>query len=173
MKKIVVLKACEVRMKWTTIRGKAYGKFRVVIDTRYALNDCDNSPLKNVIDVIVNVVVLTVEIDPDNPMHDSFTHFKHKEVGCNINVYNDATKDGNEDTSEDLNEDGKKKLPKSTPHVPFENVSFNYEESIVKWNFVYHMRITLDKELYAETLKFSEIMELLSEDWLLKMVIHF
>lgn len=66
-----------------------------------------------------------------------------------------------------------KKLPKSTPHVPFENVSFNYEESIVKWNFVYHMRITLDKELYAETLKFSEIMELLSEDWLLKMVIHF
>lgn len=78
----------------------------VVIDTRYAFNDCDNYPLKNVIDVIVNVMVLTTEIDHDNPMHDSFTHFKHKEVVCNINVYNDATKDGNEDASEDLNEHG-------------------------------------------------------------------
>lgn len=61
-------------------------KNQVVIDTISAFDDCDNSPIKNMIDVIWNVEVLTTEIGPDNSMLNATTHFEPKEVDNNINV---------------------------------------------------------------------------------------
>lgn len=39
-----------------------------------------------------------------------------------------------------------KNLPKNTPFVPFDNVSFHSKYCIAKWNFVYYRRMTLEKE---------------------------
>lgn len=174
---------------------------------------------KNVIDVILEVQVLTTEIGPSNPMHDAPTHFEPKEVGYNINVCKDAIEDANEDLNEDqfvsedvknnesevinaniayeifvvrklprkrnkiayiilennieelvthtldvINEDENinkgvinvkmyiegKKLPENTLSNPFDIVYFHFEESIAKCNFVYHRRMTLEKEPYVK-----------------------
>lgn len=33
---------------------------------------------------------------------------------------------------------GGKKLPKNVPHIKFENISFHFEESVLKWKYVFH-----------------------------------
>lgn len=76
-------------------------KNQVVIDTRNAFNDFDNSLPKNVINFILNVEVVTSENGPDNPMHIVPTHFEPKELGYNINVCKDVTEDVNENVNED------------------------------------------------------------------------
>lgn len=69
------------------------------IDTINVFNDCNNSHLNNVIDVIMSVKVLTIEIGSDNPLHYAPTHFEPTWVGYNINVCKDTT----EGISKDVN----------------------------------------------------------------------
>lgn len=33
---------------------------------------------------------------------------------------------------------GGKKLPKNVPHIKLENISFHFEESVLKWKYVFH-----------------------------------
>lgn len=61
-----------------------------VTNTIDAFNDWDNSPLKIVIHVIMNVEVSNFETSPDNPMYNIPIHFEPKEVDYNINICNDV-----------------------------------------------------------------------------------
>lgn len=40
-----------------------------------------------------------------------------------------------------------KKIPSDVPLVPMDKVSFHYEESVLKWKYVYHKIISREREL--------------------------
>lgn len=45
--------------------------------------------------------------------------------------------------------------------VPIDDVYFHTEESVSKWNYVYHRRVAPERELYANPRKCGEIMQFL------------
>lgn len=67
---------------------------------------------------------------------------------------------------------GRNKLSKNIPPIPFDNVSFNYEESVAKWKFVYHRRLKLKREPFIHACKCTEIIELLSDAPFLKTMMN-
>ncbi|MCI44287.1 envelope-like protein, partial [Trifolium medium] len=42
---------------------------------------------------------------------------------------------------------GGKKIPINVPSAPLDNVSFHCENGSSRWKFVYHRRLSLEKEL--------------------------
>lgn len=64
-----------------------------------------------------------------------------------------------------------KKLPKNVPSVLHDNVSFHSEESLVKWNYVYHQKVLPKNELSKAAQEYVEIMELLNDAQSMKTVI--
>lgn len=62
------------------------------------------------------------------------------------------------------------KFPDNVLTVPLENVSFHYEVSVLKWKYVYHVRIASERDLSKEALKCYEIMELLEDAQIKKVV---
>lgn len=58
---------------------------------------------------------------------------------------------------------GGKKIPTNFFVSPLENVSFQYEESVMKWKYVYHRRITPERELSKEALTCENIVDLLED----------
>lgn len=59
------------------------------------------------INVILNVEVLTSEIAPNNLVHNFLIHFEPKDIDYNINVFKYVIKD----VSEDGNDDVKQNIP--------------------------------------------------------------
>lgn len=98
-----------VKPKYT--QGKTFGTFilcdiivtiynnQVVIDAIDAFNHSDNSYLKNVIHIILNVEVLTSKIGHGNPMHKVYTQFEPKDIGYNVNFFKYVSEDDNEDVN--------------------------------------------------------------------------
>lgn len=56
-----------------------------------------------------------------------------------------------------------KKIPTNFSISPLENVSFQSEESVMKWKYVYHRRITPERELSKEALTCENIVDLLED----------
>lgn len=48
---------------------------------------------------------------------------------------------------------GGKKIPSNIFVSPMDKVYFRYEESMLKWKYMYHRRIALERELSKEALK--------------------
>lgn len=48
---------------------------------------------------------------------------------------------------------GGNKIPINFVITPLDNVSFHSKENVLKWKFVYHMRIALEMELSNEAFK--------------------
>lgn len=44
-----------------------------------------------------------------------------------------------------------KKLHKSIPYVPLDNVSFHSKESVVMWKFVYNQRLAPEREVFVNS----------------------
>lgn len=57
------------------------------------------------------------------------------------------------------------------PPTPLDNVPFNAEENVIKWKHVYRRKIYPERELFEEAQNIGEIIELLSDAQLLKIVI--
>ncbi|XP_058784605.1 uncharacterized protein LOC131659432 [Vicia villosa] len=64
------------------------------------------------------------------------------------------------------------KLAASVPEIPIDNISFHYPSSVLRWKFVYHKRLALERELTQNALENDEIMNLIHEDGLMKTVTH-
>lgn len=58
---------------------------------------------------------------------------------------------------------GGKKLSDNVLVVPFDNVPLHYEETMLTWKYVYHKRISPKRELSKDVFKCYEIMELLED----------
>lgn len=65
---------------------------------------------------------------------------------------------------------GGKNIPINVPIAHLNNVSFHYKESFLKWKFVYHRRITPEKEPSKEAFKCEENFEILMDTQILKIV---
>lgn len=65
---------------------------------------------------------------------------------------------------------GRKKIPANVPTTPVDNVSSPSKESVLKWKFVYHRRIVPERELSKEALKCEEIVEVLEDAQIIKIV---
>lgn len=65
---------------------------------------------------------------------------------------------------------GDKKIPTYIIVAPLDNISFHFEEIVLKWKNVYHRRITPKRELSKEALKCEEIFELLDDAQIMKIV---
>ena len=62
-----------------------------------------------------------------------------------------------------------KKIPKDVPDATLDYVSFHYEKSVAKWEFVCQIRISRERELHKDALKCKEVMDLISLLDLLKL----
>ncbi|XP_058750178.1 uncharacterized protein LOC131623191 [Vicia villosa] len=62
------------------------------------------------------------------------------------------------------------KLASSSPEVPIDNISFHYPSSVLRWKFVYQKRLALERELTQSALEYEEIMHLIHEAGLMKIV---
>lgn len=65
---------------------------------------------------------------------------------------------------------GGKKIPTNVVITPLDNLSFHSKESVLKWKFVYHMRISSEMELSKEAFKCEEIGELVMDAHILEIV---
>ncbi|XP_058745923.1 uncharacterized protein LOC131618778 [Vicia villosa] len=65
------------------------------------------------------------------------------------------------------------KLAASVPEVPIDNIPFHYPSNDNRWKYVYHKRLVLERELAKNVLENKEIMDLIHEAGLLKIVVHF
>lgn len=65
---------------------------------------------------------------------------------------------------------GGKKIPANVLTTPLDNVSSHSRESVLKWKFVYHRRIVPAREISKEALKCEEIVELLEDAQIIKIV---
>ncbi|XP_058753060.1 uncharacterized protein LOC131626240 [Vicia villosa] len=65
------------------------------------------------------------------------------------------------------------KLAASVPEVPIDNISFHYPSSVNRWKYVHHKRLALERDLTQNVLENKEIMDLIHEAGLLKIVVHF
>lgn len=65
---------------------------------------------------------------------------------------------------------GCKKFPVNVPAVSLDNVSFHSKEGVLKWKYVYHWRIAVERELSKLALKCCKIMELLEDAQVKKIV---
>lgn len=63
------------------------------------------------------------------------------------------------------------KLPKFVSFVLLENIFFHSEENVIKWKFVFHCNIFAEYELVKNAQECAEIMQLLSDAQLIKIVI--
>jgi hypothetical protein len=63
-----------------------------------------------------------------------------------------------------------KKGAQTVEKVPNDNVSFQFPESALRWKFIYHRRVAVERELSEETVKIKEVMELIKEAGLMKTV---
>lgn len=52
-----------------------------------------------------------------------------------------------------------KKFPKLIHVVTLDNISFHFEEGVVKWKFVFHQSITPERDLYDDAKKCKKAME--------------
>ncbi|XP_058725995.1 uncharacterized protein LOC131597307 [Vicia villosa] len=62
------------------------------------------------------------------------------------------------------------KLAASVPEVPIDNIFFHYPLSVLRWKFVYQKRLALERELAQNALEYEEIMNLIHEAGLIKIV---
>lgn len=65
---------------------------------------------------------------------------------------------------------GGKKIPFDIPLAPMDKVFFHYEESVLKWKYVYHRKIAIEKELSEEAMKCEEIIKLLQDAQVMEIV---
>ncbi|MCI32441.1 envelope-like protein, partial [Trifolium medium] len=63
-----------------------------------------------------------------------------------------------------------KKIPQNVVDVPIDNVSFHSPESVLRWRFVFHRRLALERELGKEALECEEVVNLIKEAGLLNTV---
>lgn len=63
-----------------------------------------------------------------------------------------------------------KKIPNNVLVVPLDNVSFISKESVLKWKFMYHMKISIERELSKEALKCHKVIELLEDAQITKII---
>jgi hypothetical protein len=63
-----------------------------------------------------------------------------------------------------------KKVAQTVEKVPIDNVSFHFPEFALRWKFIYHMRVAVERELSEEMVKIKEAMELIKEAGLIKTV---
>ncbi|XP_058732942.1 uncharacterized protein LOC131604527 [Vicia villosa] len=62
------------------------------------------------------------------------------------------------------------KLAASIPEVPIDNVSFHYASSASRWKYVLQKRLAVERELAPNALENKEVLELIQEAGLLKIV---
>jgi histone H3/H4 len=65
---------------------------------------------------------------------------------------------------------GGRSIPPNVPDVPMDNVSFHFIDSAAKWKFVYHRRLTLERELSDEALDCKDVIDLIRKAGLMKTV---
>jgi len=53
-------------------------------------------------------------------------------------------------------------------NVPIDKVSFHLPENAQRWRFIYHRRMTLERELGKEALEMEVVMELIKKAGLMK-----
>ncbi|XP_057428378.1 uncharacterized protein LOC130721649 [Lotus japonicus] len=63
-----------------------------------------------------------------------------------------------------------KRIPLNIPDAPMDNVSFHYVEFAQRWNFFFHRRIAVERELSEEALSYNEIIKILEQAGLMKTV---
>ncbi|XP_058760249.1 uncharacterized protein LOC131633568 [Vicia villosa] len=62
------------------------------------------------------------------------------------------------------------KLAANIPEVPIDNVSFHYASSVSRWKYVLQKRLAVERELAPNALENKEVLELIQEAGLLKIV---
>ncbi|XP_058744396.1 uncharacterized protein LOC131617024 [Vicia villosa] len=87
--------------------------------------------------------------------------------------------DSDSDVASDVPDIPPKKKPTSSklvvrvPDVPIDNISFHSTSSVNRWKYVYQKRLALERELAQNDLEYKEIMELIHDAGLMKIVAHF
>lgn len=61
----------------------------------------------------------------------------------------------------------------NVPDAPLDNISFHSVDGVERWRFVYQRRVALSRELGQYDFKIKEIMELISEVVLMRIVTGF
>jgi hypothetical protein len=64
-----------------------------------------------------------------------------------------------------------KKIPQNVPDAPMDNVSFHSLAFAHRWNFVFHRRLTLERELSKDAEKNADVMKLIEKAGLKKIVL--
>ncbi|XP_050889406.1 uncharacterized protein LOC127094641 [Lathyrus oleraceus] len=64
-------------------------------------------------------------------------------------------------------------LAASVPEVPIDNISFHFASSVNRWKYVYQKRLALERELAQNVLDCKDIMDLIQEAGLIKIVTQF
>ncbi|XP_050888960.1 uncharacterized protein LOC127094140 [Lathyrus oleraceus] len=65
------------------------------------------------------------------------------------------------------------KLAAIVPEVPIKNILFHFASSVNRWKYVYQKRLALERELAQNVLEYKEIMDLIQEVGLMKIVTQF
>ncbi|PNX55335.1 envelope-like protein, partial [Trifolium pratense] len=65
---------------------------------------------------------------------------------------------------------GRKKVPRSVPYAPLDNVSFHLENGSARWKFVYHRRLALERNLKEDILQCQNVVEAIEYAGLMKTV---
>ncbi|XP_057444308.1 uncharacterized protein LOC130736499 [Lotus japonicus] len=63
-------------------------------------------------------------------------------------------------------------IPKNVPDAPLENVSFHYEENVLKWKYVYQRRLAIEREVGSNLLECKEVMAPIEKVGPMKTVLH-
>ncbi|MCI39451.1 envelope-like protein, partial [Trifolium medium] len=63
-----------------------------------------------------------------------------------------------------------KKIPQNVVEVPIDKVSFHFPENAQRWMFIFHRRLALEREIGKEALECEDIVNLIKDAGLLKIV---
>jgi hypothetical protein len=64
----------------------------------------------------------------------------------------------------------RRKTQQTVASVPIDKVSFHLPKNALRWKFIYHRRLALERELGKEALEIEAVMELIKEAGLMKTV---
>jgi len=63
-----------------------------------------------------------------------------------------------------------KKIVQTVASVPIDKVSFHLPKNAIRWRFIYHRRLALERELGKEALEIEVVMDIIKEAGLMKIV---
>ncbi|KEH32869.1 envelope-like protein, putative [Medicago truncatula] len=95
---------------------------------------------------------------------------KKRKVNSSSESEYEVEKDALNINATDVKKSTVKKGTQTVANVPIDKVSFHLLEFALRWKFIYHMRVAVERELSEETVKIKEVMEQIKEARLMKTV---